>query len=201
VSEPLVLASASPRRRELLGLLGLAFEVEVSRFDEPSPETHSHPSDFAATLARGKAEEVARRRPGRLDIGADSLVFLGQRLLSKPSGPEDAARMLRELSGRTHQVITGVALVLHGAEEEVERCFHTVTEVRFRALTDAEIQAYVATGEPMDKAGAYGIQGFGGLLIEGIVGDYPNVVGLPVTPLALALRDLGYPVLGQGGGS
>jgi septum formation protein len=194
-SKPLILASASPRRRELLALLGLPFEVQPSSFEEPSPETHPNPAAFAISLALGKAEEVAARNPGRLVIGADTLVVLGTQLLAKPSDPEDAARMIRALSGHTHQVITGVALVRRG-DAEVERSFHAATDVTFRRLEEREIRTYVATGEPMDKAGAYGIQGHGALLIEGIGGDYPNVVGLPVAPLALALRELGYPILG-----
>lgn len=191
---PLILASASPRRRELIELLGVPFEVTPSAYEEPSPDSHPDPAAFARSLALSKAEDVARRHPGRLVLGADTIVVLKHRLLAKPKDAEDAARMLRELSGRTHQVITGVGLVVH---EELERSLHAATDVTFRDLDEAEIRAYVATGEPMDKAGAYGIQGHGGLLIEGIRGDYPNVVGLPLTPLALALRELGIPVLGR----
>jgi septum formation protein len=193
--EPLILASASPRRRELLAVLGLPFEIQPSTFEEPSPETHPNPAAFGISLALGKAEDVAGRNPGRLVIAADTLVVLGTRLLAKPAGSNDASRMIRELSGHTHQVITGVAIVRYG-ESETARSFHTATDVTFRSLTEPEIRAYVATGEPMDKAGGYGIQGHGALLIEGIRGDYPNVVGLPVAPLALALRELGYPILG-----
>jgi septum formation protein len=195
-SEPLILASASPRRRELLALLGLPFEVQPSGFEEPSPDSHPNPATFAVSLAKGKAEEIAARNRGRLVIGADTLVVLGTRLLAKPADYEDAARMIAALSGHTHQVITGVALVRRG-ECEAESSFHATTDVTFRRLQESEIRAYVATGEPMDKAGAYAIQGYGALLIEGISGDYPNVVGLPVTPLALTLRELGYPILGE----
>ena len=190
---PLVLASASPRRRELIELLGVPFEVDPSAYEEPAPETHPDPAEFARSLALAKAEEVAARHPERLTLGADTIVVLEHRLLAKPADAADAKRMLRELSGRTHQVITGVALVSDGES----RSFHTSTDVTFRELEETEIRAYVATGEPMDKAGAYGIQGHGGLLIEGIRGDYPNVVGLPLAPLALALRELGIPVLGK----
>ena len=197
-STGLILASASPRRRELLGLLGLAFEVIPSAYEEPAPERHRDPSGFAEHLAVEKALDVARRHRGRLVIGADTVVAMGGRLYGKPSDREDAARMLRELSGRAHHVTTGVALVCAACERcpETIESFHVRTEVRFRALLEPEIRAYVATGEPMDKAGAYGIQGHGGLLIESIAGDYPNVVGLPLTPLALRLRARGLSILG-----
>jgi septum formation protein len=195
-TEPLILASASPRRRELLALLGLPFEVQPSGFEEPSPVSHPNPAAFAQSLALGKANDVAARNPGRWVIGADTLVVLGTQLLAKPVDREDAASMIRTLSGHTHQVVTGVALVRHSADGGSEQSFHASTDVTFRSLEEAEIRAYVATGEPMDKAGAYGIQGHGALLIEGISGDFPNVVGLPVAPLALALRKLGYPILG-----
>jgi septum formation protein len=192
---PLILASASPRRKELLGLLGLPFEVVPSAFEEPSPETHPDPAAFAEHLAREKAVDVARRRRGALVLGADTVVALGERLYGKPAGPEDAARMLAELSGRTHRVITGVALAEGEGDADLES-FAASTEVTFRRLQPEEIGAYVATGEPLDKAGSYAIQGRGGLLIEGIRGDYPNVVGLPLTPLALRLRARGLRVLG-----
>jgi septum formation protein len=195
---PLILASASPRRKELLGLLGLPFEVVPSAYQEPSPETHPDPRAFAEHLAGEKALDVARRHAGALVLGADTVVALGDRLYGKPAGPEDAARMLAELSGRTHRVITGVALAEGGAGGSVER-FSSVTEVTFRPLDPAEIHEYVGTGEPLDKAGAYAIQGFGSLLIEAICGDYPNVVGLPLTPLALRLRARGFRVMGCAG--
>lgn len=174
----LVLASTSPRRQELLGLLGLPFEVIGSLYDEsvilPDGMT---PADYVTRLAQGKASEVA----GRLDanalvIGADTTVVLDGQFLNKPTGPDDAASMLRRLSGRTHEVYTGLC-VIHG---QTLLTSYAVTEVTFAALTDETIAAYVATGEPLDKAGAYGIQGKALSFIPSISGDYFNVVGLPL---------------------
>jgi septum formation protein len=200
-SEPrLILASASPRRRELLALLGHRYEVVPSAYDEVLPDYHPDPAALARHLAAEKALDVAPAHPGALVIGADTIVALGDRVYGKPVDGADAARMLRELSGRTHQVFTGVAVVdtrVPGAEPHG---FSSGTDVVFRELEDAEIRAYVATGEPLDKAGGYAIQGYGAVLIQGIRGDYPNVVGLPLTPLALLLRGLGVSVLGAGGG-
>lgn len=200
-AEPsLILASASPRRRELLGYLGVPFEVIPSQYEEVTPGEHPDPAALAVHLAAEKALDVARRRPGALVLGADTIVVLGSRIYGKPADPQGACRMLRELSGRTHEVITGTALVrLRDGTPEIHT-FPTRTEVTFRALADPEIEAYVATGEPLDKAGSYGAQALGMLLIERLQGDYPNVVGLPVTPLALLLRRLGVPVLGVGEG-
>lgn len=192
----LVLASASPRRKELLGLLQLEFEVVPSEYEEIQPETHPDPAELTIHLASEKARDVARRRPDALVLGADTLVALDNRLYGKPKGPENAARMLRELSGRTHTVVTGVALIPPG---DGEREIHTLacqTQVQFRPLDEAEIAAYAASGEPLDKAGAYAIQGFGAMFIQEIRGDYPNVVGLPLTPLVPLLRRLGIPILG-----
>ncbi len=174
----IVLASTSPRRRELLGLLGLPFEVVGSGYDEAQidPLTFA-PSEYVMQLARGKAAEVA----GRLDaealiIGADTTVVLDGAFLNKPQDAADARRMLRQLSGRTHEVYTGLCLI-HGAAVRMD---FARTEVVFDALSDAVIDAYVATGEPMDKAGAYGIQGKALSFIPSINGDYFNVVGLPL---------------------
>jgi nucleoside triphosphate pyrophosphatase len=192
----LILASASPRRKELLGLLGLSFEVVPSAYEEVMPELHPDPAALAVHLATEKARDVSAKQPDAVVLGADTIVALRTRLYGKPRDEADAARMLRELSGQTHQVITGVALIQAAPGHPEVRSFSSCTDVTFRALDEAEIEAYVATGEPADKAGAYAIQGYGGLLIEGIRGDYPNVVGLPVTPLALALRGLGFRVLG-----
>lgn len=193
---PVILASASPRRRELLAFLGLPFEVIPSEYEEESPAAHPHPEEFAVHLASGKAMDVAGKYPEALVIGADTVVTLDGRLYGKPVDDADAGRILTELSGRTHQVITGVTVTF---KRDGERWLHSlaaVTDVTFRPLAPPEIEAYVATGEGRDKAGAYGIQQLGSLLIEGVTGDYPNVVGLPLAPLALLLRSLGVPVLG-----
>ncbi len=188
----IILASASPRRKELMGLLGIPFEVVASAYEEVMPETHPDPSALAVHLASEKAREVAKRQPDEWILGADTIVALGGRLFGKPKDGDDACRMLRELSGRAHQVLTGVCLIEPGGGEYA---LAASTDVYFRELLEAEIAAYVESGEPMDKAGAYAIQGIGGLLIERISGDYPNVVGLPITPLALLLRRLGFAVL------
>ncbi len=185
----LILASTSPRRRELLAHLGLPFEVAASRFDESllSP-IGLPPADYVTQLAQGKAAEVAARlaAPEAVIIGADTTVVLDGDVLNKPLDPADAARMLRRLSGRTHEVYTGLC-VIRG--ERIQTA-HSVTTVTFDTLTDDTITAYVATGEPLDKAGAYGIQGQGLGFIPKIDGDYYTVVGLPLTLLrGLLLSD------------
>jgi septum formation protein len=193
----LILASASPRRQELLGLLALPFEVIPSEVDETVPlgelGERASPSEVARRLAEVKAADVAARHPDALVLGADTIVVLGDVILGKPVSPEDARRMLALLSGRTHQVITGVAL--RGARMAVSDAVST--DVTFRELTPHEIDAYVATGEPMDKAGAYALQGRAAVLIGGIRGDYTNVVGLPIPRLAALLRHQGIPILGE----
>jgi septum formation protein len=192
----LILASASPRRQELLGLLALPFEVIPSEVDEAALVRELGeqplPAEMARRLAEVKAADVAARHPDALVLGADTIVVLGDAILGKPVSPDDARRMLALLSGRTHQVITGIAL--RGALSVSDA---VSTDVTFRELTSREIDAYVATGEPMDKAGAYALQGRATVLIEGIHGDYTNVVGLPVPRLAILLRRHGIPILGE----
>jgi septum formation protein len=190
---PLVLASASPRRRELLALLGLPFEIAPADMDE-SLYDDLVPALRARRLAEEKARIVSRQRPGALVIAADTLVVRDAHVLGKPRDREEARWMLGLLSGQPHEVLTGLAVAVEGAPVGGDV---VATEVRFRSLSPREIEAYVATGEPMDKAGAYAIQGYGAILIEGIHGDYPNVVGLPVTRLAVLLRGLGVPILGE----
>ena len=174
----IILASASPRRKELLALAGLAFEVIPSQVEEILPPGLS-PTKSAEYLAAIKATDISREHPGALIIAADTIVVIDDEILGKPRGKADAARMLRLLSGREHRVITGVCLLKNTAT----RVFSQVTYVRFYPLGEDTIEAYVQTGEPMDKAGAYGIQGKGALLVEQIAGDYCNVVGLPVARL------------------
>lgn len=190
----IVLASASPRRRELLRQIGIPFEVlagEVPEYGRPE----SNPAELARALAREKAETVAARIVDGLVIGADTIVVVDGRVLGKPADPKDAAAMLRTLSGRTHQVITGVAVADRraGATVAVD-VEHASTDVSFLPWSDADIDAYVATGEPLDKAGAYAIQGYASVLIEGVRGCYFNVVGLPLALLAQMLRARGLPV-------
>ena len=167
----LTLASASPRRRQLLDMLGIPVVVKPSHI----PEIHEpgeSPEAYTVRLARAKAASV----PGDWVLGADTTVVLDGRLLEKPSDPADAVRMLSMLQGRTHDVVTAVALVAGGAlRERVD-----VTRVTFRPMDERFLRAYVATGEPMDKAGAYGIRGYGAALVERIDGDFFSVMGLPV---------------------
>ena len=181
-----VLASSSPRRRQLLNLIGIAHDVRPANIDE-SPRPREAPRRHAERLAREKASAVATRDPDLITIGADTVVVINRTVLGKPADGDEAARMLALLSGREHLVITAVAVSrgkkLRSAIEEVR--------VRFRRLRDDEIQAYIATGEPMDKAGAYGIQGFGATIVERIEGDYFAVMGLPLVRLVGLLRDVG----------
>ena len=188
----LVLASASPRRRELLSQAGFVFEVHPAHIPE-DPHPGEDPIAYVTRLAREKAEavysELSSGSPdaARVILGADTTVTLDNHILGKPESPADAARMLRLLSGRTHRVITGIALVTaHRIESAAE-----VTTVQFLPQSDQEIADYVATGEPMDKAGAYAIQGIASRWIPRIEGDYSNVVGLPVARVWRMMRELG----------
>ena len=178
----IILASASPRRKELLTTAGVEFEVLVSEADETIPEGTA-PRDAAMMTAEKKAFAVAENRDG-IVIGADTIVVIDDKILGKPKDEADAFGMLRLLSGREHEVITGVCIT----DGEKTEKFAQVSKVRFYDLTDDEITAYVATKEPMDKAGAYGIQGKGCVLVESIEGDYFNIVGLPVAATVRALR-------------
>jgi septum formation protein len=192
----LILASQSPRRQELLRVLEWPFDVIPSGVDEGEAPAELPPPMLARWLAEQKAQEVAARHPGAFVIGADTIVILGDEVMGKPVNQKDARCMLRTLSGVTHRVITAIALRREAAEplalaEVVE------TEVTFRPLTDNEIEAYLLTGEPMDKAGAYAIQGYGALLVAGVRGDYLNIVGLPVARLAELLRSVGFRILGE----
>jgi len=178
---PFILASASPRRETLLSRLGMPFLVDPSQVDEHHDEGLT-PDGLVRRLALEKASEVARRHPAALVLGADTVVVLDGRVLGKPSGDAEAASMLRRLSGRTHEVFSGIALVHPPSGRHLVA--HSVTEVTFASLSDREIERYVATGSPLDKAGAYGIQDDAGAwYIEGIRGDYYTVVGLPLRRL------------------
>ena len=174
----LVLASNSPRRQELLHKAGFDFDVRPSRIDE-IPRRGERGEDFACRLAREKALDVAGSLPpGRLVLGADTVVVIDGLILGKPSGSDDAARMLRKLSGATHRVVTGVSLVR--APDQIEALKHEITIVEFRDLNASEIRDYVASGEPLDKAGAYAIQGMASKFVTRFEGCYFNVVGLPI---------------------
>jgi len=188
-SPSVVLASASPRRRELLGRLGIEPEVVVAEVDE-APLEAEDPAATVARLAAAKAGAVDAA-PGALVVGADTEVVLDGRVLGKPADPGAAARMLRSLSGREHEVLTGLHVRCDDRNAgAVER-----TVVRFRALGDDEIAAYVASAEPYDKAGGYGIQGAGGAFVERIEGSDTNVVGLPLATLVRLAADVGVTLL------
>lgn len=189
---PIVLASQSPRRQELLRQMGVERFASVSPDADESYPDGLTPQETVCLIARKKADAAAAlTAPDALVITADTMVFIGGDRLGKPRDERDALRMLRELSGRRHEVCTGVSVRL-GERSET---FAVTTGVTFRALTDAELLAYIATGEPMDKAGAYGIQGRGAVLVERIDGDYFNVVGLPVCALSECLARFGVRVL------
>lgn len=181
---PLVLASGSPRRRELLAAAGVVFEVVISSAEEIHDPSMS-PAILCEHNARLKAEAVATLRPDATVIGADTLVFIDDEPLGKPADLGEARRMLRRLSGRSHQVCTGVCILYPCGKAQ---CFHGLTEVTFLSLDDAAIDAYLAKVDPLDKAGAYGIQEFGEQIIAGIRGSFDNVMGLPVDQVIAALE-------------
>lgn len=188
----LILASQSPRRRELLSRLGLEFTVRVADIDE-TMDPSKLPFDEVARLSRDKAAAVAAGAPeDAVVVAADTVVVLEDRVLGKPHSEEEAVAMLRSLSGRPHQVMTGMT-VRRGDRVDSDT---VVTDVHFCPLSEAEIAAYVATGEPMDKAGAYGIQGLAAIFVDRLAGDYYNVMGLPLCRLCAMLRAAGVPVLG-----
>ena len=189
----MILASQSPRRRELLGQMGFSFTVRPAKGEELAhPELT--PAQLVEELARQKALEVsAEAEADDVVVAADTVVAIDGKVLGKPHDKVHAAQMLSALSGREHTVYTGVA-VKRGETLLVE---HEATFVRFRPLTQREIDLYIQTGEPMDKAGSYGIQGYGALLVEGIRGDYFNVVGLPICRLGRMLAQVGEDALAQ----
>ncbi|MBK9142252.1 MAG: septum formation inhibitor Maf [Candidatus Melainabacteria bacterium] len=191
----LILASASPRRVALLTTLGLQFEVRPSSVDE-TIHTPMSPEEAVIELAGLKARAVAAETGGEahtLVLGADTIVAYAGELLGKPGNPEEARRMLRLLSGTSHQVFTGVCLVLPSGGE-VSACQETI--IHFRELCEEEIDAYIATGEPLDKAGAYALQGAAAAFVSKLEGCYTNVIGLPVPLTVSILRQAGLPVLG-----
>lgn len=191
----LILASASPRRLELLNAAGISFAVQAANIDE-TPVANEGPRECAERLAREKALTVWRSRPADLVLGADTIVVVAGQILNKPIDADDATRMLRMLSGRKHEVITGVCLAgprrsgqltVPSDEAEIQTASET-TVVSMSEISEEEIGSYVATGEPMDKAGAYAIQGIASRWIPRIEGDYSNVVGLPVALVYRMLR-------------
>ena len=187
VPPPIVLASQSPRRAELIARLGLDFDIVPADIDE-SYRPGEMPPEHAERLSREKAEAVARSHPHALVIGSDTIVVIDGAVLGKPRDREKAVEMLMRLSGRDHEVCTGIAVAMDGrVESGLER-----VRVRFRALDRHACEEYVATGEPMDKAGAYGIQGYGSAIVECIDGDYFAVMGLPVVRMLTLIERFGW---------
>lgn len=197
-SRPVILASGSPRRRELLGILGIPFRVLSSDADESTPEDFT-PEMIVRTLALRKAEAVRSAAAGEeaVIVGSDTIVVLDGRVLGKPADEADSRATLALLQGRTHEVYTGVACI--GLPDGKIAMDHRVTSVTMRNLSEDEISAYIATGEPADKAGSYGIQGLGATLVDRIDGCYYNVVGLPLALLGGMLSEFGIHVLKRQG--
>lgn len=188
----IILASKSPRRRELLTRMGVEFTVKTSKIDEKM-DPFANPADEAARVSLAKAQAVRGTcHPDDIIIGADTIVVCDGLTMGKPRSESEAFSMLRRLSGRDHQVLTGLTVLGGDRTENLT----VATTLRFRALSDAEIRNYIATGEPMDKAGAYGIQGLAAMFVVGLDGDYYNVMGLPVCTLAILLRRFGVKLLG-----
>ena len=184
----LILASASPRRSELLAMAGLRFSVIPNEFDESSIPL-SEPSHYVKVLAEAKAHDVAKGYPGHWVIGADTIVVLGDTILGKPESREDAVDMLESLSGNAHKVLTGYCICCLDKGISISTCIQT--EVLFKEISAEEILWYTSTEEPYDKAGSYAIQGIGAFLVKEINGSYTNVVGLPVCEVLESLTDLG----------
>jgi len=185
----MILASQSPRRRELLEQIGAHFSIEAADIDE-TPLADEGAVAYVERMALEKARVIAARYPGEVVLGSDTSVIWCDRILGKPANNQDAEETLRGLSGQTHEVLSAVAVV----DDNRERVISVATQVRFRDLSDDEIRAYVATGEPADKAGSYGIQGKGAILVASIHGSYSNVVGLPLTETAELLKEFDVPV-------
>ena len=186
----IILASSSPRRRELLSMIGLNYVIETSGEEEVQPHGLP-PAEFVKTLALQKAQPVADLHPADCVIGADTIVYLEGDILGKPHTPDVAKAYLSRMQGKQHVVFTGVAVLKNG-KADVRHCETTVT---FAPMTSREIEAYVATGEPLDKAGAYGVQGPGGVFVERVEGNYFNVIGLPLPMLYQMLIDAGEVVI------
>ncbi|MEM5592132.1 Maf family protein [Niallia circulans] len=187
LKQTLILASSSPRRKELLEELQIPFVISSSNVDESFNPSIS-PNEIVMELARRKVEAIYADEQYPFILGADTVVYLNGAILGKPASPEEAFRMLRELSGKTHSVYTGVAIMANG----ICSTFYEKTDVLFWELTDDEIHDYLDTGEPFDKAGAYGIQGVGRTLVKEIKGDYFTVVGLPISRTVRELKAKGF---------
>ncbi|GAA0334007.1 Maf family protein [Bacillus carboniphilus] len=186
---PLILASGSPRRSELLKQMDVSFQVHKSGADESLPP-NIRPQDAVTELSSRKALEVASQYPNHFVLGADTVVSIQNEILGKPETEEEAFTMLKKLSDTTHQVFTGVTLVVNGQAHS----FYEGTDVTFWTLSDEEIKQYIKTGEPFDKAGGYGIQGKGAYFVKEIKGDFYTVMGLPIAKTIRQLKQFGFPV-------
>lgn len=182
----IILASASPRRKEILENVNVKFTVVASDIDEVILENEP-PKELVKRLAFEKCMDIARKNKDALVIGADTIVVLNNHILGKPNNEEDAYNMVKLLSGKKHQVITGISLINLSSDKKV--IDYVVSEVTFKDLSEETIRDYINTKESLDKAGAYGIQGYGGLLVENINGDYFNIVGLPISRISDLLRE------------
>ncbi len=192
MNRTLILASASPRRKALLEQIGLKFMVDASYHAEKVP-LDLKPEQLVEALSREKARTVARKYPDALVIAADTIGVLKGKIVGKPHSAEEASQMLQMLSGKSHQVITGFTVLDSASGKTVTR--KVETQVYIRNLSSAEIESYVKSGEPLDKAGSYAIQGLGSVIVEKIIGDYYNVVGLPLNALTESLKEFGINIL------
>jgi septum formation protein len=184
----IILASSSPRRKELLEKIGISFTVDPSDYPEDLNSDLS-PEELAKSISRGKAQAVAKKYKDAIIIAADTFGILNGKILGKPHTPSEAEAMLQLISGKSHQVITGLTVIDSARQKSVTRTIET--QVYIKKLSPEQISLYVKTGEPLDKAGAYAIQGLGSIIVEKIAGDYYNVVGLPLCALAESLKEFG----------
>lgn len=187
VGHKLILASASPRRKDILNTIGLKPAIAVADIDE-TPRKDEDPKAYVQRLAYEKVMEVACEEQDKLIIGGDTIVVLDDEILQKPENKDDATQMLQKLRNRRHEVLTGISIYNMSTDESYTDV--AITEVEMIDYSDAMIQAYIATGEPMDKAGSYGIQGIGAVLVKEVIGDYNTVVGLPVSTLMEGFKEL-----------
>jgi septum formation protein len=192
LNRTVILASASPRRKELLEKIGLNITVDPSHYPEDK-HINLNPEELVKSLSVGKAKAVAQKHPNAIIIAADTIGVLRGKIIGKPHTAEEARKMLRMLSGKSHRVITGFTILDSFSKKTVTRTVET--RVYIKKLSPAEIQDYVNTGEPLDKAGAYAIQGLGSVIVERINGDYYNVMGLPLNSLSESLKNFGINVL------
>jgi len=188
----IILASQSPRRKDLLSQIGLKFEVDPSNYQEDM-SLKMDPKELAEYLSLGKAKDVAQRHKDSIIIAGDTFCVLDKEVLGKPKTKENAKAMLQKLSGKTHSIITGFAIIDTETKKQISKSVET--KVYFRNISEKEIDTYIDSGEPMDFAGAYAIQHLGGLFVEKIDGDYFNIVGLPILPLTIELKNFGINIL------